>query len=86
MRQHHKVGEQALYLARLKGLSRQEAYKLVQRNALKAWKERVDFLHLLKADSEVTAQLPPAELESLFDYQYYLKHVDQVFQRLGLTS
>ena len=68
-----------------RGLSRQEAYKLVQRNALKAWKERMDFLHLLKADSEVTAQLPPAALESLFDYGYYLKHVDQVFQRLGLT-
>jgi len=67
-----------------KGLTRQQAYQLVQRNAMKAWKERVDFLPLLKADKEVIAQLPPAELESLFDYQYYLRHVDRVFQRLGL--
>ena len=68
-----------------KGLSRQKAYELVQRNAMKAWKERTDFLQLLEADSEVTVSLPPAELESLFDYQYYLKHVDHIFERLGLT-
>jgi adenylosuccinate lyase len=68
-----------------KGLSRQKAYDLVQRNAMKAWKERTDFLQLLKADSEVIASLPAAELESLFDYQYYLKHVDHIFERLGLT-
>ena len=67
-----------------KGLTRQHAYELVQRNAMKAWKERTDFLQLLKADSEVTASLPLAELESLFDYQYYLKHVDHIFDRLGL--
>jgi len=69
-----------------RGLSRQKAYELVQRNAMKAWKERVDFLHLLQADSEVTASLPAVELESLFDYQYYLKHIDQIFERLGLTG
>ncbi|MDM8000983.1 MAG: adenylosuccinate lyase, partial [Dehalococcoidia bacterium] len=67
-----------------KGLTRQQAYELVQRNAMKAWKERRDFLGLLRADKEVTAQLPSAELEALFDYNYYLKHVDRVFQRLGL--
>jgi adenylosuccinate lyase len=68
-----------------KGMSRQKAYELVQRNAMKAWKERTDFLQLLKADSEITASLPGAELESLFDYQYYLKHVDHIFERLGLA-
>jgi adenylosuccinate lyase len=68
-----------------KGLSRQKAYDLVQRNAMKAWKERTDFLQLLEADSEVTVSLPPAELESLFDYQYYLKHIDHIFERLGLA-
>jgi adenylosuccinate lyase len=52
---------------------------------MKAWKERTDFLQLLEADSEVTVSLPPAELESLFDYQYYLKHVDHIFERLGLA-
>ena len=67
-----------------KGLSRQKAYELVQRNSMKAWKERVNFLQLLKADGEVVAHLPEAKLESLFDYQYYLKHVDHIFKRLGL--
>ena len=69
-----------------KGLSRQEAYKLVQRNAMKSWKGNKRFLNLLKADSEVVAVLPTDELESLFDYQYYLRHVDEIFERLGLTE
>ncbi len=69
-----------------KGLSRQKAYELVQRNAMKAWRGNRDFLTLLKADSEVTATLPPAELEPLFDYQYYLRYVDEIFERLGLTK
>ncbi len=69
-----------------KGLGRQEAYKLVQRNAMKSWKGNKRFLNLLKADPEVTAILPADELESLFDYQYYLRHVDEIFERLGLTE
>jgi len=69
-----------------KGLSRQKAYELVQRNAMKSWKGNKKFLSLLKADTEVTASLPPGELENLFDYQYYLRYVDDVFQRLGLTE
>jgi adenylosuccinate lyase len=69
-----------------KGLSRQKAYELVQRNAMKAWKGNKNFLTLLKADSEVTATLPKSELESLFDYQYYLRYIDDVFKRLGLTE
>jgi len=69
-----------------KGLSRQEAYKLVQRNAMKAWKQRTSFLDLLKTDPEVMAHLPERELKSLFDYNYFIKHVDKVFQRLGLTK
>ena len=69
-----------------KGLSRQKAYELVQRNAMKAWKENKNFLTLLKADSEVTATLPPTELEPLFDYQYYLRYIDDIFARLGLTK
>jgi len=69
-----------------KGLSRQEAYQLVQRNAMKAWEKNKGFLNLLKADSEVTAVLPPEELASLFDVQYYLRHIDDIFKRLGLTE
>ena len=69
-----------------KGLSRQKAYEMVQRNAMKAWKGNKSFLTLLKADAEVTGALPPEELEKLFDYQYYLQHVDDIFLRLGLTK
>ncbi|MBA7706840.1 Adenylosuccinate lyase [subsurface metagenome] len=69
-----------------KGLSRQKAYELVQRNAMKAWKGNKNFLSLLKADPEVTATLPEPELEPLFDAQYYLRYIDDIFQRLGLTE
>ena len=69
-----------------KGLSRQKAYELVQRNAMKAWQKNKDFLSLLKADSEIIAVLPEPELEPLFDYQYYLRYVDEIFERLGLTK
>jgi len=69
-----------------KGLSRQKAYELVQRNAMKSWKGNKKFLSLLKTDPEVTASLPQGELETLFDYQYYLRYIDDIFQRLGLTE
>jgi len=68
-----------------KGLSRQKAYALVQRNAMTAWKQKTPFLGLLKTDKEVTDKLPSKEMETLFDYNYFLKHVDAVFKRLGLA-
>ena len=69
-----------------KGLSRQKAYELVQRNAMTAWKQKTSFLDLLKDDAEVTAQLPESELSSLFDYSFFLRHVDTTFQRLDLAE
>jgi adenylosuccinate lyase len=69
-----------------KGLTREEAYKMVQDNAMKAWEKKKDFLGLLKVDRRITAHLSKAELNSLFDYGYYLKHVDEVFERLGLNK
>jgi len=69
-----------------KGLSRQQAYELVQRNAMKAWQSNKNYLSLLKADAEITTILPEPELESLFDYKFYLRHVDEIFKRLGLTE
>lgn len=69
-----------------KGLSRQKAYELVQCNAMKAWEQKVSFLGLLKGDSEVTAQIAVPELESLFDFNYFLKHIDKTFERLGLVT
>ncbi|MFA4835091.1 MAG: adenylosuccinate lyase [Dehalococcoidia bacterium] len=65
-----------------KGLSRQQAYGIVQRNAMKAWKGKDNFLDLLQADSEVT--LSRKELKALFDYNYYLKNIDAIFERLEL--
>ncbi len=69
-----------------KGLSRQQAYELVQRNAMKAWQSNKNYLSLLKANAEITTILPEPELESLFDYNYYLRYVDEIFKRLGLTE
>ncbi len=69
-----------------KGLNREEAYEIVQRNAMEAWQQKKSFLSLLEADNRVTAHLTRSELESLFDYNYYLKHVDSIFERLGLVS
>ena len=69
-----------------KGLNREKAYQIVQRNAMEAWQQRKNFLSLLEADNQVTAHLTKSELESLFDYSYYLKYVDSIFERLGLVS
>ena len=67
-----------------KGLSREEAYRLVQSNAMQAWKERVSFLDLLSGDPEVCKHLSKAELDGIFDYAYFIRHVDAIFARLGL--
>jgi adenylosuccinate lyase len=69
-----------------KGVGREEAYNMVQDSAMKAWEEKKDFLSLLEADRRITAHLSKKELKSLFDYGYYLKHVDEVFARLGLSK
>ena len=64
------------------GVSREDAYRLVQRNAMRAWNGEGDLLSLLKADKDVTKALPPAKLEALFDLGYHLKHVDTIFRRV----
>jgi adenylosuccinate lyase len=64
------------------GLPRQEAYALVQRNAMLAFSERRPFLDFLKQDAEVTSRLPPGRLESLFDLGYHTRHVDLIFARV----
>jgi adenylosuccinate lyase len=69
-----------------KGMSRQKAYEMVQRNAMKAWKGSRSFLSLLKADPEVMSFIKAEELVAIFDYQYYLGHVNEIFNRLGLTE
>jgi adenylosuccinate lyase len=66
------------------GLSRQDAYKIVQRNAMIAWKDHRQFLDLLLADPEVTSRMSEPELRSLFDYNWYLTNIGATFERLGL--
>ena len=65
-----------------KGLPREDAYRLVQRNAMRVWQEGGDFLALLKADPEVCKALSPAELETQFDLGYHTRHVDAIFARV----
>jgi adenylosuccinate lyase len=65
-----------------KGMSREDAYAAVQRNAMKAWEEGGDFQANLKADKEVTARLTPAEVTELFDLGYHTRHVDTIFARV----
>jgi adenylosuccinate lyase len=66
------------------GVSREDSYSLVQRNAMKVWDAdgMLSLLQLLKDDPEVTSRIPPAELEELFDLGYHLKRVDLIFERV----
>ena len=65
-----------------KGVSREDSYRLVQRNAMPVWRGEGNFLELLKKDAEVKARLSDKELESLFDLAYHFKHVDTIFARV----
>ena len=64
------------------GASREDSYRLVQRNAMKVWRGEGDFLAFLKADPEVSALLSDAALEAMFDEGYHFKHVDTIFDRV----
>ncbi len=65
-----------------KGMSREDSYSAVQRNAMPVWRGEGNFLDLLKADKEVSAVMRPDELEALFDLGYHTKHVDTIFRRV----
>src|SRR5437868_1554499 len=65
-----------------KGVSREESYALVQRNAMRVWRGEGDFLTFLKADEDVTKHMSDAEIEANFDLGYHFKHVDTIFRRV----
>ena len=65
-----------------KGVSREDAYSLVQRNAMPVWRGEGEFLALLKADPVVAKALSPHELEALFDLDYHFMHIDTIFRRV----
>jgi adenylosuccinate lyase len=69
-----------------KGVAREDAYRLVQRNAMRVWAERADFLALLKGDPDIAKALTPIELDALFDLAYHTKHVDTIFARVFGTA
>jgi adenylosuccinate lyase len=66
------------------GLSRQDAYAAVQGAAMTSWREGSDFRGLLRAEPLINKSLTPDELDALFDYTYYMRHVDESFRRVGL--
>jgi adenylosuccinate lyase len=65
-----------------KGVAREDAYRLVQRNAMRVWQGEGDFLAFLKADPEVRKHLGEAELSESFDLGYHFKHIDTIFERV----
>ncbi|WP_347552613.1 adenylosuccinate lyase [Pseudalkalibacillus hwajinpoensis] len=67
-----------------KGMAREEAYDLVQPKAMDAWERGIQFRELVEADPKITDQLNASEIDDCFDYNYHLKPVDMIFERLGL--
>ncbi len=84
---HGLLFSQRVLLALIeKGLKREEAYKIVQRNGMQCWRSRQPLRELLAADPEAAAHLSSADLDALFDYDYYLRHIPATFERLGLAE
>ena len=69
-----------------KGLRREEAYELAQRNAMQAWENKEDYRELISQDEEIREYLSEDELEEIFDWQAYLKNIDLIFKRTGLLK
>lgn len=74
--------QQILLLLTQKGVSREEAYQIVQRNAMQVWEKGGDFKRLLLKDRDLTRYLNKTEIEQAFDLRHHLKHVDTIFQRV----
>ena len=69
-----------------KGIVREEAYVMVQRNAMQVWNEKKDFNALLKADDEITSLLNDDEIDALFDLNKVMKNINKIYKRLGLMK
>jgi adenylosuccinate lyase len=66
------------------GLSREKAYEITQRNAMRSWDESLDFRQLIRDEPDVAEHVQGDALEDMFDYSYYVRYVDETFQRAGL--
>ncbi|MFW6000966.1 MAG: adenylosuccinate lyase [Halanaerobium sp.] len=69
-----------------KGLRREEAYELAQRNAMQAWENREDYRQLIASDQDISEYLSEEELDKIFDWQAYLKNIDRIFKRTNLLK
>lgn len=69
-----------------KGLTREEAYRLVQRNAMKVWEDGADFRDALLSDPDIAAHITERELDGCFELDHHLRFVDEIFRRAGLTD
>jgi len=67
-----------------KGLSRDEAYRLIQKNAMRCWEEGKDFRKLVTEDANIASHLSRKEIEELFELNYYTRYVDKIMERLGI--
>ena len=83
---HGVVFSQRVLLALIEaGMAREEAYAIVHDRSMQSWQSGEDFRGLIRSEPEVAARLDRDELESLFDYGYYVRHVDETFERAGLA-
>ena len=81
------ISSEAVLLALVgKGLMREEAYKLVQRNAMKVWEDGADFRETLMSDPDIASRLTENELDSCFDMKHHLRFVDEIFQRAEIKG
>jgi adenylosuccinate lyase len=67
-----------------KGLTRSKAYDLVQRSAMKSWRENLDFKEVLLKNKELIRYLQKKDLDKIFDLDYYLRNVNKIFRKVGL--
>jgi adenylosuccinate lyase len=80
---HGVIFSQMVLLALIeKGAAREDAYAVVQKNAMKSWHEGIEFRKLLDQDERVRKLLTAAELDAIFDVNHFLKHLDFIFQRV----
>jgi len=84
---HGVLFSQRVLLALIeKGMARKVAYEVVHRSAMESWEQNLNFREIISAQSEIAGRLPSAEMEALFDYSYYVRHVKEIFDRVGLTK
>ncbi len=90
MKQNMELTRGLLFSQRLmlelieRGMSRDEAYKTMQTNAARTWDEDSDFRELVRSDTDVTALMNQSDLNDIFDYEYYIRFVNDIFSRIGL--